>query len=1417
MTPLVFAPATGQGATLVGVVSERSAPEMAAAAQVFFDRHPGHELILRTPRQLDQLKAPEVAALLRRGDAVLISGIFRDDADRLLEVLDRYPISEVQTLLALHGDHRLTRRSRRAGRVLFEDVPEEVFEAITFQVASDRDPFPEIERLGLVHPEQRPWLNARRFYLARGPDAWSELFAFVLQPHASELEPQPIEVRAAIRFMSGDDVVELEALNEGPTVAVVDYDSGDRAGDRAIHASLLRALHREGLRGISVLTRWGQSTVEALQRLKKVPNLVGVVVLQDFVLGGGSGRDEALAHLRALDVPVMKGLRLVGRSEAAWRASDDGLPWESVHYQVAMPELQGAGQPLVVATAGPERSDPRTGLRLGVLEPIEDEVQAVARRLSRWHRLRTTPNADKRVAVVYYNHPPGRHNIGADNLDVPASLMQVLETLDEAGYDVKGRPPTQEALLEELQERGVNLPEDRGALEALHQKVAHLDRSAYQSYFDALPDAARAELASGPIARLVADVERARAFDEGDEELPVELFEQRIERTIEDTRHLLEGADHPARDRALDLLDQFEVALTRRLTTDDVEAMKQLESLGQALVRTGVEGLRGWGPPPGQVMVHDEDLLVPGLQYGNVFVGPQPPRGWELNEELLHANLAFPPPHQYLAFYEWIRSVHRADVVVHLGRHSTYEFLPGRRLGLAQSDFPRLVIEDLPSVYIYVVDGVGEGIQAKRRGLATIVDHLTPSMQATPLYDDLLELRQLVESFEAAEAGGVEVARSRAVAGMKEKIEKLNLRGELETSMAPELEARGIGFSDVDDDLLVHEIGHYLTHLQERFMPHGLHVFGRAWSEEAVDRMLDSMMPKGEASKAERLAARRALVRSPKEERAALLAALSGRFVQPGKGNDPIRTPEALPTGRNFHALDGSLLPTRVAWTLGNELAAKARQERPGRPDGSEAVVLWASDTVRDEGAMVAFGLALLGLKPEWNARGILVGLELEAATAERPRRDTTFVTSGLFRDLYDNLMVWLDRAGLLALSASAKQIRKLHPELGPALDAALSRLPVLENGPPTGDEPLEINQVAAHWVRETMADQNKGTPLNVAGRRASLRLFGNAPGGYGAGINRLAERSGAWSDRSELAQAYTRRMGHAYGDGIRGEVAHDAFSNRLATVEHSYLGRASNLYGLLDNNDGFDYLGGLGLAVEAARGKPPAARVIRHADPNNPQMQALGPALLSELRGRHLNPTYLEGLMEHGYAGARTLSQGFVENLWGWQVTSPHIVKSWAWDEVHDVLIEDRHDLGIDDFFEKDRNVHVLTNIEAILLVAASRDHWQAEPEIVEALAKAFAEQVLVHGLPGSGHTRPDHPVMTYVGERLDPETRRRFEAVLEAARVDRAGPESDPASVAEVERTSTSSGASTWLFGGILGLGLAAVGLGLLRGRRG
>ena len=1357
--------------TILAIVSPRNVAEVVSGAHEFLKDKPTVQIHIRTTEQWLSLSAQQQTSLLKSADLVFSGGVFGDSALLLNKTLSQGLVSN---FIAVHSDRRLVNSSRVRGQALLLNAD---IDRLMNNPEPAQDPQQWLnERLALF-PQYNDWLLTRLFWLGRNSTNMQGLFdqlSHLLKDSKTKLSPQLV---SPLRGYYLDQVVPLEQFDfaqKKSWVVLLDYETGDRQGEKALLDSLCVGIETVDIGCMTVLAGWGKASVEAIALLANNSKKIRLIIsLQNFVVGAGEGREQVNQYLVELNVPVMKGIRLSDNTEDEWLLSEEGLGWNSVHYRVAMPELQGISQAMVVSAMSEPTTDTLTGAEMTLTLPIDRQVTLMTQRVNRWLLLQQKQNKDKKVAIIYYNHPPGRHNIGADNLNVPESLFDMLLALKAEGYQLGKLPNSAEGLLDILQDKGVNLPEDGPALKAMSTHVQLVSKAEYLDWFNDFPEGVQQEMVNGPLGYLHMMLQRAVNLEDKN------IGKRLMKRVINDLHHALDGVEHPARNRALNLLEQLELMYSEPNSLD----WNKAQVLVEAIANQGIEGIRGWGEAPGYIMVQDEQFILPGIQFGNVFVGPQPPRGWEINEELLHANLSFPPPHQYVAFYQWLQKGFEADALVHLGRHSTYEFLPRHRVGMSDEDYPTVVLGDLPSIYPYIVDGVGEGIQAKRRGLAVMVDHLIPPLESTALYDDLLSLRQLVESFESAPVNA-EAIRHRAIVEIKKLVEDLNLQEELKASMSSELAVRGItDFYQIDDDLLVHEVGHYLTKLQEDFMPLGLHVFGRDWSADAITTMLTSMSQNRTLDENWHSL----LAKSPKAEMQALLAGLNGQYIKVGKGNDPIRTPEVLPTGRNFYAMDSSLIPSRLGYKVGVELASKARIEASelsqlsesstsGELDGTDAIVLWASDVVRDEGAMIAFGFDMLGVKPVWNSRGIFKGLQRFDITqspdkngqgnhVSRVRHDALFTTSGLFRDLYGAQLIWLERAVLLALDGSSDLIRQHYPALTYALDSALSPLEGLTQ---PGTESLKINRVAARWVKDASAALNAGMNAEQAGREASYRIFGTTPGSYGAGVNRLVERSGSWQDRSQIAQTYINRMGHAYGNGIQGEASKNIFKQRLATVDNTYLGRASNLYGLLDNNDSFDYLGGLSLAVETVQqGVVPNNYILSYADSENMKVEPLQVALLSELRGRFLNPQWLVPLMDEGYAGARTMGSEFLEYLWGWQVTNPGVVKSWVWDEVKAVYIDDKLALGLNEFLQQGHNVHVKSNMLAVMLVAAQKNFWDADEAQIKQLAEQFTTIVLAHGLPGSGHTNPDNPIYPWLEPYVNQEDFQQLEAILQSTKV--------------------------------------------------
>lgn len=1355
--------------TIFSIVSDRSVSSLNQGA-IHYLKNSNNKIAIRTESQVLNMSQVQLQKLVKNADIVLYTAIFGDLVERLLSLT----YSKEQTILALQGDRRLL--------TLNQDTSNANYKSLPLNLLSKKD-FKDSYKSALKRKQKEfksySWfLQARSYWDNRGVENSLNLFKFLfLNTNDSSKWPDFKELKQIRYFLNANNSKAFNNIEElrnsidfsKDILFILDNDKANNTSWK-IHEEIYK---NSNLQTISILSSWGRASKNAVKSIKDIVSKLeekqsfSIISLHDFVIGAGEGRSEVLKSFEELNVPILKAIKVLDSSSLSYKLSSQGLDKNSIHYRISMPELQGIGQSHVVAINDLNKVDTLTGANIFEIKLLDKQIKNLVNKAKKWMLLNKKNNSDKKIAIIYYNHPPGRHNIGADNLNVPTTLFEMLKNLKKQGYEVGELPLSHEALLDLLQQKGVNLPNDRQALENQSKDIEKLSIKEYKKYFETLPKDIQGEMTKGPLEALHIKIVQFLKEDSKDLE---SLQKQKIYESISDymvktmnnLHHALDGVRSKSRQRAINLLEQLKVEYETILLNakkDKEYSFKNANDLKNAIINLQIEGIKGWGEAPGIVMTWNNELLIPSVKFGNIILAPQPPRGWELNEELLHANLSFPPTHQYLAFYHYLKEKFKADAIVHVGRHSTYEFLPRKSVGLSASDYPSLIIEDIPSIYPYIVDGVGEGIQAKRRGQAIMIDHLTPPLATTKLYDDLLKLRLLIESAEAAVDDNI---RKNAIIKLKESIEKMNLKNEIIASMDEELKVRGIGFDEIDDEFLLHEVGHYLTHLQEEFMPLGLHTFGKDWNNIAIKTMLESMSKDNVLSDE----TKNDLISSPKAEMNSLINALNGGFITAGKGNDPIRTNEALPTGRNFYAIDGGLIPSNVGYEVGVKLALKVKQKKKEFLK-KEAVILWASDTVRDEGAMIAFGLELLGVKPIWNSRGIVKGLERLSLDNKRQKRyDIIFTGSGLFRDLYGSQLSLLHKAVLMALDASYDTILKKYPALTLSLDSALKPLGDLREG---GNESLEVNAVAANFVNELreLLKQNPNGDYKSFGVQAIQRVFATAPGAYGAGINRLVERSGSWEDRKELAKVFIKRMSYSYGIQDEPQVATKSFMRQLKEVESTYLGRASNLYGLIDNNDTFDYLGGLNLAIESLTNKQPKSYVLNHSNSNDLKIDGLETALLSELRGRFFNPQWIEPLMKEGYAGARTMGSEFIEYLWGWQVTNPEIIKDGVWEEVKAVYVDDKLNLGLDEFLSSNHQVHVQTNILAVMLVAIQKDFWNTDEDTKKQLSKKFAQNIIKYGIPGSGHTHSNHPIYDFVKQNITKEQALKLAQKVEASKL--------------------------------------------------
>ncbi|WP_043338850.1 magnesium chelatase subunit H [Belnapia moabensis] len=667
-----------------------------------------------------------------------------------------------------------------------------------------------------------------------------------------------------------------------------------------------------------------------------------------------------------------------------------------------------------------------------------------------------------------------------------------------------------------------------------------------------------------------------------------------------------------------------------------------------------------WGPAPGKLQTDGAGIYVLGLRLGNVFIGIQPAFGYEGDPMRLLFEHGFVPTHAFSTFYRWIREDFAAHAVLHFGTHGALEFMPGKQAGMSAECWPDRLIGDLPNFYFYASNNPSEGTIAKRRAGAALISYLSPPVAHAGLYRGLLDLKASIDRWRALEPGS-DPDQQAALATLIQA-----------QAAAVDLATAEQAWTDADATILA--LGRELLALKETLIPYGLHVIGEP--PNATDRA--AMLDAAGVMEPERRAILDALL-AKDHEIPALLHALDAGYLHPAPGGDLLRTTEVLPTGRNLHGFDPFRIPSAFAVQDGarqaDRLLARHAADGNALPE-TVALVLWGTDNLKTEGGPIAQALWLMGAAPRFDSYGRLCGAQLlPLETLGRPRIDVVVTLSGIFRDLLPLQTRLLAEAALLAAEA---------------------------------DEAPTRNYIRKHALAFQATHGGSMT-------EAALRVFGNADGAYGANVNQLVG-NGAWTDEDELADAYERRKGFAYG--VNGKpVRHAAvLAHVLASVEVTYQNLDSVELGVTTVDHYFDTLGGISRAVKRARGTS-ASIYIGDQTRGDGAVRTLSEQVALETRTRALNPKWYEALLSHGYEGVRQI-EAQVTNTLGWSATTGE-VDPWVYQQLTETFVLDavmRERLAA-------LNPTASAKIANRLLEAHERRYWSPDQTVLDALRQAGEE----------------------------------------------------------------------------------------------
>jgi magnesium chelatase subunit H len=672
---------------------------------------------------------------------------------------------------------------------------------------------------------------------------------------------------------------------------------------------------------------------------------------------------------------------------------------------------------------------------------------------------------------------------------------------------------------------------------------------------------------------------------------------------------------------------------------------------------------RTWGPAPGRAQSDGASIFVLGAQFGNVFIGVQPGFGYEGDPMRLLFERGFAPTHAFSAFYRWIREDFGAHAVLHFGTHGALEFMPGKQAGLSAACWPDRLIGDLPNFYLYASNNPSEGMLAKRRAGASLISYLTPPVTSAGLYRGLLDLKATLDRWRALEPDcddGVRAALAELVQAQAAAVDLTPA----EPAWAAQ-EAPGV----------IQRLGHQLLELEYTLIPHGLHVVGEV--PDAVQRkeMLDAA---GVTEPVE--FARLDALLAKEHELPAILHALDGGYTRPAPGGDLLRSTDVLPTGRNLHGFDPFKIPSAFAVQDGarqaDRLLARHAADGKGLPE-TVAIVLWGTDNLKTEGGPIAQALWLMGAEPRHDSYGRLTGAKLVSLEAMgRPRIDVMVTLSGIFRDLLPLQTKLLAEAALLAASA---------------------------------EEPVEQNYIRKHALAHIA--QHGGEMA-----QAALRVFGNADGAYGTNVNQILD-AGLWTDEDELAEAYVKRKGFAYGVDGKAARQDKVLTQLLGSVDVTYQNLDSVEVGLTTIDQYFDTLGGMSRAVRRARGGQEASVYVGDQTRGEGTIRSVAEQVALETRTRALNPKWFEPLLAHGYEGVRQI-EAQVTNTMGWSATTGQVAP-WIYQNLAETYMLDpvmRARLAA-------LNPTASAKIANRLIEAQERSYWQPDAETLAALRRAGEE----------------------------------------------------------------------------------------------
>ena len=1040
---------------------------------------------------------------------------------------------------------------------------------------------------------------------------------------------------------------------KGVKIGIISYKSLFLANEIEVTKKLNSQLRKNGLSPktvfISSLKNINlQKKLIKIYKKEDIKLIITTTSFSSYQVESNGIIENSLNIFKSLNIPILQ-LLSSNKSRKDWLNSSIGMNSTDLLMQIIIPEFDGRITTLPCAFKELISTNNNLYTMISSYKVDNTGIKWISKLVKNYVKLQILNNFDKRICLVISNYPVKNGRIGNGvGLNTPSSIINILNWLKEEGYDL------------------------------------------------------------------------------GSEKLPINSSDL-MSKLIKTRTNDIESQNN----KPLDYLSLREyLKFWNNLTN---EPKKDI--------------INRWGHPSEACDLEDEGFSVNGLQFGKISLLIQPQRGYDLETDRDIHSPDLPPPHRYLAQYYWLERVFHANAICHIGKHGTVEWLPGKSVGLSNKCFPNIVCPPIPNVYPFIVNDPGEGSQAKRRTAATIIDHLTPPLDRSELYGKYSTLEQILDEYYEAKllnSTRIKIIEKSILDILKNDFSEINLSNE---------------------ENKIDKIDSYLCQIKESQIRTGLHVFGNRqnyineinlilcisrvptesrmgviqYIAKSLNLKLDPWTNNYDQTLSENdtkillnfsnsniLSFRKSIefleeqakyliylffyknkiciknidsyknkkiielfcndeihheyfyklnneiiqpiVNSAKNEKKSFIESLNGIYINSGPSGAPTRgKTEALPTGKNFFSVDSRGLPTESAWIVGSKSASQILdlyKHDNGEDLTNIAISVWATSTMRNGGEDICQILYLLGVRPLWEGTSRRV-IDLEIiplSILNRPRVDVTLRISGMFRDAFPQLIKLTSKAIDLISTLNEKE---------------------------------DLNPIAGAL--------NKGDSLH--------RIFGSAPGSYGAGLQELISNS-SWDNIEDFGESYLNWSKWIYHDNAEPIENKESLENALKKVQLVVHNQDNKEHDILDSDDYYQFQGGLTSAIKMLNGKFPE---IYHGDLSKfrlSKITKLKDEINKVVRSRVLNPKWINGMKENGYKGAFEFS-ATLDYIYAFDATT-EVISEWCYKEIYNSWILDE-DLK---YFFLNNNPWALRDISQRFLEIINRGMWtNCSSDVVENL----------------------------------------------------------------------------------------------------